>query len=105
VARKIRSRVEYRYHHFAWYGLIPESDYCRAFHGQENINTYLANQAAKRAFPNWRIPEAIDFLANSVDPESPDKRKDAFWMQIVAMIPVCNEADIVKYAIEQLLSQ
>jgi asparagine synthase (glutamine-hydrolysing) len=78
VARKIRSRVEYRYHHFAWYGLIPESDYCRAFHGQENINTYLANQAAKRAFPNWRIPEAIDFLANSVDPESPDKRKDAF---------------------------
>lgn len=62
-ARRIRARVEYRHHRFAWYGLIPEDDYKRGFHGQENINTYLANQTVKQIFPQWEIPESLDFLA------------------------------------------
>ena len=68
--RRQRARFEYRHHHFAWYGLIPEDDYYRSFHGQENINTYLANQTFKRIFPQRKIPEGLDFLANS--PEHQD---------------------------------
>jgi asparagine synthase (glutamine-hydrolysing) len=64
MARRIRAHAEYNRHHFAWYGLIPEGDYHRAFHGQEDINTYLANQTVKQAFPQWKIPESLDFMAN-----------------------------------------
>ena len=69
-ARRIRARHEYDRHHFAWYGLIPEDDYKRAFHGQENINTYLANQTIKNILPNYRIPEGLDILPQSSDAKS-----------------------------------
>jgi len=67
MARRIRARAEYNRHHFAWYGLIPEGDYHRAFHGKEDINTYLANQIVKQTFPQWKIPEGLDIIANSAD--------------------------------------
>lgn len=63
AARRIRARVEYSRHAYAWYGLITESEYHRTFHGQENINTYLANQTIKQVFPLWEIPTELDFLA------------------------------------------
>ncbi len=52
-ARRIRARLEYDRHPYAWYGLIPRADYNRVFHGQEDINTYLANQTLKSIFPDW----------------------------------------------------
>ena len=65
VARIIRARIEYNRHHFAWYGLINEADYHRAYHGQEDINTYLANETIKQAYPQWKIPKGLDFMAMS----------------------------------------
>jgi len=65
VARIIRARSEYRRHHFAWYGIIDEADYHRAFHGQEDINTYLARETVKQAFPKWKIPQDLDFMTIS----------------------------------------
>jgi asparagine synthase (glutamine-hydrolysing) len=62
-ARRIRARLEYDRHHFAWYGLMPERDYMRAFHGKEDINTYLANQTLRKIFPDYAIPDGLDFLA------------------------------------------
>ena len=67
VARRIRARTEYSRHAYAWYGLITESVYRRAFHGQENINTYLAYQTIREVFPQWKIPTGLDFLANTSD--------------------------------------
>ena len=65
VASRIRARREYRTHRFAWYGLIPENLYHSSFHGKENINTYLANQTIKQIFPQWKIPERLDFLTRT----------------------------------------
>jgi asparagine synthase (glutamine-hydrolysing) len=66
-ARRIRARREYGHHHFAWYGLIPETEYKRAFHGQENINTFLANQTVKDIFPNHTIPPGLDILGSTCE--------------------------------------
>jgi len=63
VAREIRARHEYGHHPFAWYGLVAENEYKRAFHGRENINTFLANQTVKDIFPNHLIPLELDFLS------------------------------------------
>jgi len=63
IASRIRARREYRTHRFAWYGLIPESQYHHSFHGRENINTYLANQTIKQVYPQWKIPERLDIIA------------------------------------------
>ena len=62
-ARRIRVSLEYDRHHFAWYGIMPERDYMRAFHGKEDINTYMANQTLRKIFPDYTIPDGLDFLA------------------------------------------
>jgi asparagine synthase (glutamine-hydrolysing) len=76
LARRIRARIEYHRHHFGWYGLIPESDYRRSFHGQENINTYLANQTVKSIIPHSKIPGGLDFLANNAEAKSTSRSMD-----------------------------
>ena len=65
-ARRIRARLEYNRHHYAWYGLIPEDEYNRAFRGRENINTYLAVQTIKSAFPEYNLPRSVDFLSDEI---------------------------------------
>ena len=62
--RRIRALLDYYMHRYVWYGIIPRSEYVRAFHGQEDINTYLANQTVKTIFPDWKIPLGLDFIVN-----------------------------------------
>ncbi len=64
TARRIHAMYDYSRHDYAWYGIMRRSEYVRVFHGQENINTYLANQTLKTIFPDWKIPLGLDFLAN-----------------------------------------
>jgi len=61
-ARRIHALFDYYRHPLAWYAIMPKSEYVHAFHGQEDINTYLANQTLKTIFPNFEIPVGLDFL-------------------------------------------
>jgi len=62
-AGRIHALFDYYRHPLAWYGIMPKSEYVHAFSGQEDINTYLANQTLKTIFPNFKIPPGLDFLA------------------------------------------